>query len=106
MCLDESTIDALVSHTPLMRIVYLSFEVIFEDELKFLGDHIEDTTIKLIDDSEFFRSKRRKKNMRKVRNVRNNMVRMKAKLTKRLSSIKSPLKRTHWENGKRLRGRN
>ena len=29
MCLDESTIDALVSHTPTMGIVDLSFEVIF-----------------------------------------------------------------------------
>ena len=53
--LDESVRDALVSYTPLKKIVDLSFEVMFEDELKLVGNHIMDTPIILCENNEFMR---------------------------------------------------
>ena len=38
--LDESVRDALVNYTPPKKIVDLNFEVMFEDELKFIGNHL------------------------------------------------------------------
>jgi len=40
-----------------------------------------------------------KKHRPKLRKTRNKLERLHANLTKRLSSSKSPLKRTHWEAG-------
>ena len=51
--LDESVRDALVSYTPPRKIVDLSFEVMFEDEFKFIGKHIVATLIMLCDNDEF-----------------------------------------------------
>ena len=46
ICLDESVKDALVSYTPpKKKIVDLSFEVTFEDEFKFIENHIMATLI-------------------------------------------------------------
>ena len=50
--LDESNRDALVSYTPPKKIVDLSFEVMFKDELKFLSNHIVDTPIDLCDNDQ------------------------------------------------------
>ena len=49
ICLAESVRNALVSYTPLKKIVDLSFEVMFEDDLKFIGNHIMNTLIMLCD---------------------------------------------------------
>ena len=38
ICLDESVRDTLVSYTPPKKIVDLSIKVMFEDELKFIGN--------------------------------------------------------------------
>ena len=40
ICLDESVKNALISYTPPKKIVDLSFEVMFEDELKLIGNLI------------------------------------------------------------------
>jgi len=40
MFLDESIRDAFVSYTPPEKIVDQSFEVMFKDELKFLGNNV------------------------------------------------------------------
>ena len=72
-------------------VIYLnsSFEEMYEDELIFLGIHV--THIILCDnDDEFVKSggeKRRRKSK-----VMNNLERMRAKMTKRLISLISPLK--------------
>ena len=47
--------DALVSYTPSKKIVDLRFELIFEDELKFISNHIVSALIMLRDNDEFVR---------------------------------------------------
>jgi len=44
----------LVTHLQ-KKIIDLSFEVMFENELKFIGNHIVDTLIMLSDNDEFVR---------------------------------------------------
>ena len=56
MCLDELMNDALISYTPPEEID-LSFEVMFEDELKFMGIHVVDAPIEMCDDDQFMRSR-------------------------------------------------
>jgi len=63
--LNESVRDILVSYTPPKKIVDLSFEVMFEDELKFIGNHIVDTLIMLCDNDEFVRRRCEKKRRRR-----------------------------------------
>ena len=58
--MDESNRDALVSYTPPKKIVDLSFEVMFEDELKFLSNHIVDTPIDLCDNDQLWRAEVRR----------------------------------------------
>jgi len=58
--LDESVRDALVGYTPPNKIIDPSFEVMFEDEPKFLGNHIM-TLIILCDNDEFVRRRCGKK---------------------------------------------
>ena len=55
--------------------------MMFEDELKFIGNHIVDTPIILCENNEFVRwyGKKRKRRWRKVMNK---LERMKLKLTK------------------------
>ena len=104
ICLDESTRDALVHYTPPKKIVDLSVEMIFKDKLKFSGNHNVDTLIMLCDNDEFVRRMCEKKSMRRWRKVLNKLERMRVKMTKRLTSPISPLKRIHWNIGKRSRG--
>jgi len=104
ICLDKSVRDALVSYTPPKKIVDLNFEVMFEDELRFIGNHIVATLIMLCDNDEFMRKKCEKKRKRRWRKVINKLERMKLKMTKRLTSPIYPTKRTHWNDGKRARG--
>ena len=72
----------------------------FKDKLIFLGIHVE--PIILCDNKdEFLKSDGEKKRRRKVMNK---FERMRAKMTKRLTSPISPLKRTHWNDEKQVRG--
>jgi hypothetical protein len=91
--------------TTLMESVELSFKESCDDELKLLSDQLRGTTIDL-NHEKILRNERRKNNRRRrMRKTKSKKERMNAKLTKRLSSLNSPLKRTHWESGKRSRGR-
>ena len=65
--LDESVSDALVSYTPPKKIVDLSIEVMFEDELKFIGNYIVATLIILCDNNKFMREKCEKQRTRRWR---------------------------------------
>ena len=82
----------------------------FYNVLEIQVDHIEDIYIELQDVQDFLsnmdssaRRKSRRRGMKKVRRTRTKKERMMAKLTKRLSSSNSPLKRTRWNDGKRVR---
>ena len=81
----------LVTH--LKKIVDLSFEVAFEDELKFIGNHIVNTLIMLCDNDDFMRKRCEKKRRRRWRKVMNKLERLKLKMTKRLTSPICSLKR-------------
>ena len=76
----------------------------FEDELKFLDIHIVDDSIEMYDDNQFLRSISGEKSRWRLRKVMNTLERMNTKITKRLTSPISPMKRTHWNDGKRARG--
>ena len=73
----------------------------FEDELKFIGNHIVDTLIMLCDNDEFMRKRCEKKRKRRWRKAMNKLERMKLKMIKRLTSQICSLKRTNWNDGKR-----
>ena len=103
MCLNESVRYALVSCTPPKEIVYLSVEVIFEDALKFLGINAMNAPIEMCNNVQFVRSRSGKMSRRRLRKVMSKMERMRAKMTKRLTSQILLLKRTHWNNWKRAR---
>ena len=81
------------------------FEKIIEDENLCFEDWNEVVCENLFgeDDEEFFR-KRKRKRLRRIRRVKNKMERGRSKITRRLSSTKSPLKRTHWNDGEQARG--
>ena len=59
MCLDESIRDALVSYTLPEEIVDQNFEVMFEDELKFLDNYVVDTQIVLCENDKSVSKKMR-----------------------------------------------
>jgi len=59
----------------------------------------------MYNDDEFMKSGGGKKSMRKLRKVMNKLERMNTKLTKRLTFPISPLKRIHWNDEKRARGK-
>lgn len=65
-CLDESTKDALVNHTPSMGFVDLDLKVIF-DELKLLSNQIEDVSIEFLDDDELLTTNKRNKHLKRTR---------------------------------------
>ena len=104
ICLDESIRDALISYSPPKKIVDPSFEMMYEDELKFLSNHNVDNPIDLCDGDQFVKSRSGKTSRRRLRKVMNKLERMNAKIIKKLTSLISPLKRTHWNDGKRARG--
>ena len=100
MCLNESIRDVLVSYSPLEEIGDPNFEVMFEDELRFLDIHIVDDPIETCDDDQFIMSRSGKKSRMRLRKVMNKLERMNAKITKRLTSLILPMKRTQWNEGK------
>ena len=77
-----------------------SLEEIYEKELKILGIHIVYAPTTMYNEDEFVKSGGEKKSRRKLRKVMNKLERMNTKLTKRLTSPISPLKRVHWNDGK------
>ena len=52
ICLDDSIRNALVSYTPPKAVSDLSFEMMFEDELKFIGIHIVYAPIEMCNDDQ------------------------------------------------------
>ena len=101
MCLEEPIRDILVNYTPPRESVDLSFEKMYETEL--LGIHSEEVPTERCDNNQFLNNRcthMRKKSLRKVR-----LGKKRAKMTNRLASPLCPLiKRTHWNDGKRVRG--
>jgi len=88
------------NYTPSKEIVDISFKVMLSSKF-FLSIHVVDAPIKMYD-NQFVRS-RSGKNRRKLRKILNKLKRMNGKMTKRLTSPISPLKRTHWNDEKRAR---
>ena len=72
----------------------------YETELEFLGMHSEEVIIERCDGNQFLNS--RSRNVRKK--VR--MGRKRAKIKTRLASPLCPIKRTYWNDRKRVRGMN
>ena len=102
MCLDEPTRDILVNYTPLGKNVDLNFEEMYGTELEFLGIHSEEVPTEKCEGDQFLNygcRHMRKRSLRKVRLESN-----RAKMTKRLPSPLCPIKRTQWNNRKRVRG--
>jgi len=85
----------LVSYIPSKHMINSSFEEMYEEELKILGCHIVYAPATIYNENEFVRSGGGKKGKRKLRKVMNELKRMNTKLTKRLISPISQLKRTH-----------
>ena len=73
ICLDESIRGALVSYRYPKKIVDLSIEVMFEDELRYISKLIVATLIMLRDNDEFIRKKCEKKRKRRWRKVMNKL---------------------------------
>ena len=102
MCLDEPTRDILINYTSLGESVDLSFEEIYRTELEFLGIHNEEVPIEKCGGDQFLNNEcrnMRKENLKKLR-----LGRKRAKMTEKLASPLCPIKRTHWNDGKRARG--
>ena len=102
MCLDEPTRDLLVNHTSLGESVNLSFEEIYGTKLEFLGIHSEEVPTENCGGDQFLNNEcriMRKENLKKLR-----LGRKRAKMTEKLASPLCPIKRTHWNDGKRARG--
>jgi hypothetical protein len=84
-----------------------TFEDIIEEEKVCFEEWNEINCENLFeDDEEKFVRRRRKLKRRRLRRRKTKMERGLSKMTRRLISTKSPLKRTHWNDGKRSRGRN
>ena len=85
-------------------------EEILEDELSVYSDHImENSTLELHEAKEVVENnnnenQRMRVQRKRTRKTKDKNERMASKLTKRLSSLNSPLKRTRWNDGKRARG--
>jgi len=103
--LDQSISDALVSYIPLKDMVNSSLEEVDKEKFKILGTHIVYAPNTIYNEDEFRKSGGGKNNKRKLRKVMNKLDKRNTKLTKRLTSPIPPLKRTHWDDGKRARGK-
>ena len=68
----ESFRTILVSYTPSKAIIDLSFGIMFEDALKFLGNHIMDTPIMQYGNDKFVRRKGEKKSKWRLRKLKTN----------------------------------
>jgi hypothetical protein len=83
-----------------------SKEEILEDKLSVNNKILENTTLEFHQAKEVVEKNNEKsrRGMNRTRKTKDKNERMAAKLTKRLSSSNSPLKRTRWNDGKRARG--
>ena len=95
MCLGESNRDVLISYTPPKEIIDLNFEVMFEDEFKFLSIHVVDVPIETCDDDQLLKSRSEKKGRRRLKKCAEQIGEDENQDNKRLTSLISPLKRTH-----------
>ena len=77
----------------------------FKENLKNLGIHIAYAPTLMYNEDEVEKSGGGKKCERKLRKVMNKLEMMNTKLTKRLTFPISPLKRIHWNDGKRVEGK-
>ena len=102
MCLDEPTRDILVNYTPSEKSIDLSFEQMYGTELEFLGIHSENVSTEKCDDDQFLNNGCRNMSKKSLKKVK--LGRKRAKMIKRLASPLCPIKRTHWNDGKRARG--
>ena len=92
----------MVNYTPPRESVELSFDEMYETELDFLSIHSEEVPTERCDGNQFLNNRcryMRKKNLKKMR-----LGWKRAKMTKKLASPLCPIKRTHWNDGKRARG--
>ena len=103
LCLDELIRDILVNYTLLGESIDLSFEEMYRTELEFLGIHSEKVSTERCDGNQFLNNgcgHMMKKSLKKMR------LRIKRAKMKTLASLLCPIKRTHWNDGKRARGMN
>jgi hypothetical protein len=88
----------------------LSIYTFEEPEVEYIGIEARDmlTAADRCDDKagEEFVNPKSGKRRPKLRRVKSKEERSHSKQTRKLSSSKSPLKQTHWNSGKRSRGRN
>ena len=101
MCLDEPIKNILVNYTLSGETVDQSFEEVYGTELEFLGIHSEEVPTERCDGNQFLNNGCG--HIRKKRKMR--LGRKRAKM-KTLASPLCPIKRTHWNDGKRARGMN
>ena len=103
MCLDEPTRDDLIKCTSLGECVDLSFEELYEAELKLLGMQNKEISKEKSDDGgKFFKEHCGDMRMNHLKQLK--LETPKTQRTIQLVSQLSPLKRTHWNDGKWARG--
>ena len=103
MCLDEPTRGQLTNCTSLKKNVDLSFEELYGDELEFLNIGNKEIQSEKSGDKEF--SSEHCGEMRMNNNEQLKLGMPKAKKITELVSQLSPRKQTHWNDGKRARGK-
>ena len=102
MCLDEPTRDLLTDCTSLGENVDLSFEELYGDELEFLNIRNKEIQNEKSGDKKFFSEDCSDMRDKQLKQLKLGMPR--APMTIRLASQLCPIKRTHWNDGKRARG--
>jgi len=102
MCLDESTRDLLTNCTFLGENVDLNFEELYEEELEFLNIRNKEIQKEKSCDENFFSEHCGDMRMNNLKQLKLGMPR--APMTNQLTSQLCPIKRTHWNDGKRARG--
>ena len=102
MCLDEPIRDVLINGTSLGERVDLSFEEIYEAELEFLGIQNKEVSNEKSCDDKFFNENCGDMRTKQLKKVKQGTP--KVQMIIQLVSQLSPIKRTHWNDGKRARG--
>jgi hypothetical protein len=103
---DDNFFDDNVNTKIFGDITKVESKFFIEDEWKHVGGNsLSEQKSFVLGDGENERDlKKRGKHRRRLRKRKNKLERGRSKMTRRLSSTKSPLKRTHWNDGKRARG--
>ena len=102
MCLDEPTRGLLTNCKSLKENVDLSFEELYGDELEFLNIGSKEIQNERSGDEEFFSEHCGEMRMNNNKQLKRETP--KAQRIIQLISQLSPLKQTHWNDGKRARG--